>query len=109
MFLAVLNTVYGAHIISTGKKFIENGSDGALNTSTVGKKLQPIANVLMGAASVVFVGVGLVMGVNFMIKGPDEKAKMKERLIWYVIAMVLVYGIIAIYNIIAAIYTNIIS
>ena len=49
----------------------------------------------------------MVIGVKFMYKGPDEKAKMKERLIWYILAGVLIFGVVGIFNIIVNVLTGI--
>ena len=95
----------GQSILSAGKSFVNHSS--ALVQSTLISKLQPVANVLIAIAVIVFLGVGLGLGLTFMTKGPDEKAKVKERFIWYIIAMVLVFGSVTIYNIAATVYNNV--
>lgn len=49
------------------------------------------------------------MGVKFMLQGPDQKARMKERLIWYIIAMVFVFGIVGIFNILVGVFGGIVG
>lgn len=97
----------GQSILSAGKAFVNKTS--ALQQSNVVKELQPVANVLLSIAVIVFLGVGLMLGITFMTKGPDEKAKVKERFIWYIISMVFVFGAITIYNIAASVYNNVMS
>ena len=45
--------------------------------------------------------VGAILGIKYML-APDanERAKIKSNLIWFVIAMFIVYGGVGIYNIV---------
>ena len=51
--------------------------------------------------------VGMIMGIKYMISGADERAGIKQKLIWLIIAMVVVYGATGIYNIVVDIMQNI--
>lgn len=91
----------GSTIISEGKGFIEKGkSEEKISWDAITKSILPIANVLVAIATVVFVVVGMIMGVKYMISGADEKAGLKQKLIWLIIAMILVYGAVGIYNVV---------
>ena len=68
-------------IFSSAKSFIEQGK----------------------AGSAVAVGVGMYLGFKYMMSGADEKAKVKERLIYYVIAIVLLVSAVGITKIIVSI------
>lgn len=86
-------------IIGTAQGFVERGQQGSqISVGEATANLLPIANILMSVALGVLVIVGLIMGVKYMISGADEKAKMKERLIWYVISAVVIFGAVGIYN-----------
>ena len=87
--------------ISTGK------SNQKITTGDVKKEVLSIANILVGVASIVFVVVGSILGVQYMMGTPDKKAELKQKLIWFVVAIVLVYGAVGIYNIIVKIMDNI--
>ena len=63
---------------------------------------------MVTVATVVVVGVGMVLGVKYMISGADEKANLKEKLIWYVISIVLIFGAVGIYNIISGILNEVV-
>ncbi len=67
----------------------------------------PIGRVLVGIASIVLVVVGLIMGVKYMISGSNEKAQLKQKLIYYIISIVLVYGAVGIFSLIINIMNNI--
>lgn len=94
-----------ASLVTKANNFANN--DGALDMSAVWDKLQPVAQVMLAVAIAVFVGVGFVIGAKFMYKGPDEKAKMKERLIWYIISGVLIFGVVGIFNIVVSVLTQV--
>ena len=54
----------------------------------------------MGIAVLVLLSVGAILGVKYMISGADERAKIKEKLIWYIVSAVLIFGAVAIFNIV---------
>ena len=95
------------NLLEIAKAFITGGRSGAINMDEVWKQLEPVARIMMAVAIAVYIGVGMVIGVKFMYKGPDEKAKMKERLIWYILAGVLIFGVVGIFNIIVNTLTGI--
>ena len=70
-----------------------------IDASTAKTKILPIANMLVGIATVVFLIVGGIMGVQYMISGANERAQLKQKLIWFVISVVVVYGSAGIFNI----------
>ena len=96
------------NLIKQGQSWIGSGSS-TLRSDTMWANLKQVAQLLMAAAVAVFVSVGAVMGVKFMLQGPDQKARMKERLIWYIIAMVFVFGIVGIFNILVGVFGGIVG
>ncbi len=92
-------------IINQGQSFV--GASPAITTSEAISTLLPIGKILVIIASGVLVVVGLVLGVKYMISGANEKANLKEKLIWYIIAIVLVYGAVAIATLVANIANSI--
>lgn len=71
-----------------------------ISTSDAISKLVPIGRILVQIATVVLVVVGCMLGIKYMTSGADEKANVKQKLIWYVISIVLVYGAVGIYALI---------
>lgn len=95
-------------ILSEGKNFINNGRDQTpIKWDEIKKNILPIAHILVAIATVVFMVVGMIMGIKYMISGADERAGIKQKLIWLIIAMVVVYGATGIYNIVVDIMQNI--
>ena len=95
-------------ILQEGRNFIDNGnSQTPIKWDEIKKNILPIAHILVAIATIVFMIVGMIMGINYMISGADERAGIKQKLIWLIIAMVVVYGATGIYNIVVDIMQNI--
>lgn len=83
------------------KEFINRGSEKeTISQQKVEQDLLPLARILMGIAVLVLLVVGAILGVQYMISGADERAKIKEKLIWYIVSAVLIFGAVAIFNIV---------
>lgn len=95
-------------ILQEGRNFIKNGNDQTpIKWDEIKKNILPIAHILVAIATIVFVVVGMIMGIKYMISGADERADIKQKLIWLIIAMVVVYGATGIYNLVVDIMQNI--
>ena len=91
-------------IFSSAKSFIEQGKSGStVDTGVIAKDLGGIGQVFLVIGLGVAVGVGMYLGFKYMMSGADEKAKVKERLIYYVIATVLLVSAVGITKIIVSI------
>lgn len=105
-----VNATTASEILNQGKNFISQGSgQEKLNTNTLEEKIIPIGNIVEAVAILIALIVGIILGVKYMISGADEKANIKEKLIWYVVALVLIFGAVGIYNIVAKIMNNVMS
>jgi hypothetical protein len=82
-----------------GRNFISKGN-ATISFTNVWKDLKPIAQIVMGIGLVVLVSVGSVLGVKYMTAGADDKAKVKQKLIWFCVAAALVVGATGIFNIV---------
>lgn len=92
----------------TADNFIKNGTAAATITMDEAEKLLPLGKILYGAGILVVVITGLIMGVQYMISGSDEKAKLKEKLIWWVVSVVVITSAVSIINLIINIMNDII-
>ena len=87
--------------------FIKKGSEKeTISQSKVEQDFLPLAQILMGIAVLVLLSVGAILGVKYMISGANERANIKEKLIWYVVSAVLIFGAVAIFNIVINILNN---
>ncbi len=104
IYLVIETNVYAStlfgNIQSSAENFLQTGKNNQkIDASTAKTKILPIANMLVGIATVVFLIVGGIMGVQYMISGANERAQLKQKLIWFVISVVVVYGSAGIFNI----------
>lgn len=107
--ISILRTkVRAASIFQKARSFLTRGNSAStIDKDSVINEIVPVGRVLVEAATVVLVVVGLIMGAKYMLAGIDEKAKMKEKLIWYVVSIVLVFGAVGIYEIVSGILASI--
>lgn len=89
-----------AGILEDARKFVNPPGDVPLPIPGVVSDLQIIINILFTIATATLVIVGLIQGIKYMMSEPNDKAKVKEKLIYYFIAIILVYGGIGIADII---------
>ena len=92
-------------IYNQGKNFI-NGGSSTIDFGTVWSDLKPIAQIVMGIGLVVLMCVGSILGVKYMMAGADDKAKVKQKLIWFCVAAALIVGTTGIFNIVVEVASN---
>ena len=116
LFLTLLGTCSNVFatslddIFSAGKEFIDKGSkDTPISTEDAIDAFVPVGITLVGIATIVLVIVGLIMGVRYMIAGANEKAQLKQKLIYFVISVVLVYGATGIFALVIQIFNDILD
>lgn len=90
-----------ANILGPANNFIKEQDSVPITISQAAEDMSPVTNILFTIATAVLVVVGLVMGIKYMMSEPNDKAKMKEKLIYYFIAIILVYAGIAIASLVA--------
>lgn len=88
-------------VISEGKDFLSAGS--AATTVIKEDQLKSasnyIYNTLLAVAIVVAVIVAMVLGIQFMAASADEKAKVKEALMPFVVGCIVVFGSFTIWKV----------
>ncbi len=96
--------------VQQAKDFINKGNQGSkISTADAIAAFVPIGRILVGVATIVLVVVGLIFGVKYMIAGANEKAQLKQKLIYYIISVVLVYGAVGIFSIVIAVMNNLLG
>lgn len=105
MFINISQAVSLSGIIDSGDEFLETGKSGASDTSTTASDLttrgiiNDIYSILFPLGVAVTVIVGGVIGIKFMIASAEDKAKIKESMIPYVIGCAVIYGAFGIWRI----------
>ena len=88
-------------VISSGKEFLGNGKniDETLNVSKLQDTSKTIYNTLLGIAVMVAIIVAMVIGIQFMAASADEKAKVKEAILPFIVGCIVVFGAFTIWKI----------
>ena len=95
-------------VFSSGKLFLEKGNDigDTINTEALEETSDTIYNTLLAIAIMVAIIVGMVLGIQFMAASADEKAKVKEALMPYVVGCIVVFGAFTIWKIAVKVGNN---
>ena len=88
-------------IISDGKAFLEAGND-SIAITPAESKLQDISNMVSGvlltiAMSVTFISIA-VMGFNFAVQSVEDKAKIKESMVPWIVGIFVSFGAFGIWK-----------
>lgn len=85
-------------VMDGASSFLDKGKDVVVD----GPKLQSTSNfiymLLLAIAIVIAVVIGMIIGIQFMMAGIEEKAKIKETLFPYVVGCIVVFGAFGIWK-----------
>lgn len=104
--------VYAADTVDSvmdgAQDFLNKGTGGLsqIDESTLRSTSDFIYNLLLAIAMVVAVIIGIVIGIQFMTASIEEKAKVKESLMPYVVGCVVVFGAFGIWKLAVTILSN---
>ena len=89
-------------IINAGHKFISNGEKGdvAGESEKFASVLSPIGSILAGIGVVIFFVVLAIMAIKWIVAKPEDKAKLKQAFVGYVIAAIVFFGAIGIWRLV---------
>lgn len=79
------------------------GGNGMINTTGLNNFSDTLYNTLLLIGMVIAVIIGTIIGIKFMVSSVEEKAKLKEILIVYVIGCIVLVGAFSIWKIIVVI------
>lgn len=83
-------------IIQEGQDFISEGKENkkiqTVDGKAFSKNVKLVFSILFIVGMVVSVGAVLILGIQFMIGAAEEKAKIKEKLVPYLIGTVIIFG-----------------
>ena len=88
-------------VFSEGKGFLDKGNkiDKTIDTGKLKDTSDYIYNMLLGVAVMVAVVIAMVIGIQFMVASADEKAKVKESLLPFLVGCIVVFGAFTIWKI----------
>ena len=94
-------------IFTKADDFIEQGQSSASESTIPEEKIQEISeilyNILLIIGVVVAVIIGIIIGINFMTGSVEEKAKVKEMFIVYIVGCIVVFGAFTIWKLVVTI------
>lgn len=108
--MLVMQTTYAVDdIIEAGGSFINRGEEQqqAIQDSQIKTVSDQIYNILLAIGTVIAVIIGAILGIQFMVGSMDDKAKVKESLIPFVIGCVIIFGAFGIWKLIATILQDV--
>ena len=83
--------------MNSAEDFLEAGKSSnakytSIDTTALKAGSDEIYNLFLAVGTVIAVIVGLILGIQFITSAADEKAKIKETLVAYIIGCVVVFG-----------------
>ena len=110
LIMIFTNYTYAAtfnDVITSGDNFLEAGNGEGIISIEEGE-LEGISDFVSGVLLTIAVGVtiisGIVMGMNFMFQSVEDKAKIKESMIPWVIGIFISFGAFGIWQITITIF-----
>lgn len=81
-------------VFSDAREFINRGKDGQsdFDIDNFKMNIDTIYNILLTIGIAITVIVGGVLGIKFMAASAEDKAKIKESMIPYIVGCIVIYG-----------------
>lgn len=88
-------------IFSSGREFLQQGKDidETIDTTALNETSDYIYRTLLAIAIIVAVIIAMILGIQFMAASADEKAKVKEAILPFIVGCIVVFGAFTIWKI----------
>ena len=87
------------NIMGGADGFLEEGeSKNTIDKNMLGSTSDIIYNVLLGISMVTAVIIGIILGIKYMTSASEDKAEIKQSLVPYVVACVIIFGAFTIWK-----------
>lgn len=99
-------------ILKWGDNFEKDGRNQAIkdNTATdekISDVITILYNILLTLGTIIAIAVGGVLGIKFMVSSAEDKAKVKESMIPYVVGCIAIFGALMIWKVVIGILSKI--
>ena len=94
-------------IFSQAAKFLGIGMAEYKENADMKDNLDMIFSILVAVGTVLALIIGAILGIKFMMSSVEDKAKIKEALIPYIIGSVAIYGAFGIWKLVVSILNQI--
>ena len=96
-------------ILSDGKSFIEVGNSGTgITIADQESKIKEISNTVSSILLTIALGAtvisGVVMGINFAMQSVEDKAKIKESMLPWIVGIIVSFGAYGIWKLVMGIF-----
>lgn len=99
--LQIKTHVHAFNIIEGADEFLtKRYTEEEIDTDALQTTSNNIYNILLAIGIVIAVAVGMVIGIQFMIGSVEEKAKIKETIIPYIIGVTIIFSGFTIWKIV---------
>lgn len=85
-------------VMKGAQDFLKEGKETTIDEGQLKTTSNFIFNFLLALAMIIAVVVGMILGIQFMTASVEEKAKIKESLVPYVISCVVIFGAFGIWK-----------
>lgn len=110
LFITTLNNKAFAlgNIIAQGDDFLAAANTNyTINESALQETSRSVYNILFTIAVIIAFAVGMIIGIQFIVGSIDDKAKVKETLVPYVIGVAVIFSAFGIWKIVVNIGNDI--
>ena len=90
-------------MFTAADEFLEKGTDNPINEDALRKTSNYIYNTLLIIAVAIAVIVGTYLGIKFMMESAEDKAKIKEAMIPFIVGCFVVFGAFGIWKIVVTV------
>ena len=109
-YMPIVNASYWGDIFDSGKEFFEQGknsSENVIDEYKLQEEVNKIYNILFSLGVVLSVIVGAILGIKYMFGSIEQQVKVKELLLPYVIACIIIFGAFGIWKIVIEIASQV--
>lgn len=107
---AIVNIARAETWIESADKFLALGKSNASGIGSSDSEVMEIINsiydILFPLGVVITVIVGGALGIKFMMASAEDKAKIKESMIPYVVGCIVIYGAFGIWKLVITIFSS---
>lgn len=92
-------------IIEGGSGFIEDGEGqtSPITTNKTQELTNDLYNILLFAGMAIAMIIGIILGIQFMTGSVEQKAKVKDALVPYIVGCVVIFGAFGIWKLVVTI------
>ena len=102
VILSVFPNKVFADWVSDAESFLKasEGQEIGIDEKKLNEASSDIYNTLTSVGMIISVIVGIILGINFMMASAEDKAKVKEALIPYLVGCIVIFGAFGIWKIV---------